>query len=168
MSVSLGWSQVIETKSQVMRLTCVRCCRDTEEKMSVKTGEQRRSYDRWYLSWVLEDSLEQSGSEGWHVARKDSECTAWHCLKELWLILYDSHFYNSRNTLLLQQPCEAGSIIIPILQMKDLRRKEIKWSAYGFSELLSSEKLSFQSRRRGWIFTLKPNALSRKDRSLDT
>ena len=41
----MGGSQVIETKSQVVRLTveaCVRCCRDTEEKMSVKTGEQRR------------------------------------------------------------------------------------------------------------------------------
>lgn len=77
MSVSLRGSQVIETKSQVMRLTveaCVRFCRDTEEKTSVKTGEQRRSYNRWYLNRVLDDSLEQSGSDGWHIDGKDREC----------------------------------------------------------------------------------------------
>lgn len=70
--------------------------------------------------------MEQVDQRGGILIERIENARAWHCLKELWLILYDSDFYNSRNTLLLQQPCEAGSITIPILQMKDLRRKEIK------------------------------------------
>lgn len=114
--------------------------------------------DIWTESWTIHWSkVDQTG--GISMERIEN-AWAWHCLKGLWLILYNSHFYNSRNTLLLQQLCEAGSTVIPILQMKGFERKEIKWSAY----TAAPEKLSSQSRRRGWIFT--PDRYSEQKRQI--
>ena len=97
--------------------------------------------DIWAESWTIHWS--KVDQRGGILVERIENAWAWHCLKKLWLILYDSHFYNSHITLLLQQSCEAGTTIIPILQMKDLRRKEIKWLAYGYT-----------AAQRSWVFNL--------------